>query len=175
MSIIVVFIRHLVDDLLQSVPSSTMPWVACGRLVQENSRCCRNTARAKNKKWRPTSSPPGTPTPSPRCHLLGQRLTIHALRLLAHAGFNPRQAVRFWEGRADTPQTAECSPARAEIQTAHDQSTAAQMARRLIGETHPVHEVRISTLKAELARWEEKRMAARAARDRRRAQEQPQQ
>ena len=56
---------------------------------------------------------------------------------------------------------------RAELQAAHDASSTARIARRLVGgETHPVQEVRIATLKAELERWEEMRIAARAARDR---------
>ena len=56
------------------------------------------------------------------------KLVAHAsYRLLAHAGFDPRQAVRFWEGRRETPQTAECSPARAELQAAHDASSTARI------------------------------------------------
>ena len=106
---------------------------------------------------------PCLPSPSSRALLTD---CMH-FRLLAHAGFDPRQAVRFWEGRRETPQTAECSPARAELQAAHDASSTARIARRLVGgETHPVQEVRIATLKAELERWEDMRLAARAARDR---------
>ncbi|KAI0714330.1 peptidase family M48-domain-containing protein [Cerioporus squamosus] len=90
---------------------------------------------------------------------------VVSIRLLAHAGFDPRQAVRFWEHRADTPQTAECSPARAGEQAEHDASPAVTMARRMVGDTHPVHEVRVSKLKEELNRWEQARQAARAARE----------
>ena len=81
--------------------------------------------------------------------------------------------MRFWEGRRDTPQTAECSPARAAEQQ-QPPASASAMARRMIGETHPVHETRIAKLKAELARWEELRLAARAERDKARARAQPQ-
>ena len=73
--------------------------------------------------------------------------------------------MRFWEHRADTPQTAECSPARAEVKVEHESNSAIAMARRLVGETHPVHEVRVTKLKDELDRWEKVRLAARAARD----------
>ena len=77
--------------------------------------------------------------------------------------------MRFWEGRKDTPQTAECSPARAsEPRPSPDSATA--MARRMLGETHPVHELRVEKLKAELERWETLRRAARAERDRAQAQ-----
>ena len=82
--------------------------------------------------------------------------------------------MRFWEGRRDTPQTAECSPARAVADAATqsqpqppDPNSASAIARRMLGgETHPVHEVRIEKLKAELARWETLRVEARAERDR---------
>ncbi|RPD59975.1 hypothetical protein L226DRAFT_534917 [Lentinus tigrinus ALCF2SS1-7] len=94
---------------------------------------------------------------------------VVSIRLLAHAGFDPRQAVRFWEHRGDTPQTAECSPARAEVEVEHETNGAVAMARRLVGETHPVHEVRVAKLKEELDRWEKVRQAARAARDKERA------
>ncbi|KAI0749415.1 peptidase family M48-domain-containing protein [Daedaleopsis nitida] len=96
---------------------------------------------------------------------------VVSVRLLAHAGFDPRYAVRFWESRTDTPQTAECSPARAEAEAVHNTSATANIARRLRGETHPVHEMRVSTLRAELERWEQRRAAARAERDRLRAKE----
>ena len=75
--------------------------------------------------------------------------------------------MRFWEGRRDTPQTAECSPARADTAAPAapaETSSATAMARRLFGDTHPVHETRVSKLKEELVRWEELRASAREAR-----------
>ncbi|KAJ2985432.1 hypothetical protein NUW54_g10154 [Trametes sanguinea] len=86
-------------------------------------------------------------------------------RILAHAGFDPRHALRFWENRHDTPETAECSPGRAEEAAAPQW----QLTRRLMGDTHPVHQVRVQKLKAELDRWEEERRAARARREAERA------
>ncbi len=87
-------------------------------------------------------------------------------RLLAHAGFDPREAVRFWESRSHGAQTAECSPARAEAAAAHEPGTAAKMARKIMGETHPVHELRIEKLRSELERWERMGRTAREVRDR---------
>ena len=98
---------------------------------------------------------------------------MYDTRLLAHAGFDPRDAVRFWEGRRDTPQNAECSPARAsEPRPSPDSATA--MARRMLGETHPVHELRVEKLKSELERWEQKRQEARLAREKQLALEEKQ-
>lgn len=101
------------------------------------------------------------------------KLVAHAsYRLLAHAGFDPREAVRFWESRSRCAQTAECSPARAEAAAAYEASTAAMVARKIMGETHPVHELRIEKLKSELERWEQMRRAARETRDRERDKQQ---
>ena len=86
-------------------------------------------------------------------------------RLLAHAGFDPREAVRFWEDRSHNAQTAECSPQRAEAFVAQEASSATTIARRIMGETHPVHELRVEKLKSELERWEQKRHEARLARE----------
>ncbi|OBZ72195.1 Survival factor 1 [Grifola frondosa] len=81
---------------------------------------------------------------------------VVSARLLAHAGFDPRHSVRFWEERQDTPQNAECSPARAEAEL----SAAESLQHRWIGSTHPVHTVRVDRLKLELERWEDERRAA---------------
>ncbi|OSD06464.1 hypothetical protein PYCCODRAFT_1360626 [Trametes coccinea BRFM310] len=93
---------------------------------------------------------------------------VVSARILAHAGFDPRHALRFWENRHETPETAECSPGRAEEATAPRW----ELTRRLMGEmgeTHPVHQVRVQKLKAELDRWEDERQAARARREAERA------
>ncbi|EIW57450.1 uncharacterized protein TRAVEDRAFT_37917 [Trametes versicolor FP-101664 SS1] len=92
---------------------------------------------------------------------------VVSARILAHAGFDPREAARFWEARHETPKTAECSPARAEADAVEAQGLS--LPRRWMGETHPVHEVRVTKLKAELERWEAERVAARAKRDAERA------
>ncbi|PIL35685.1 hypothetical protein GSI_02415 [Ganoderma sinense ZZ0214-1] len=97
---------------------------------------------------------------------------IVSIRLLAHAGFDPREAVRFWESRSHGAQIAECSPAHAEAAAVYEASTAAAVARRIMGETHPVHELRIEKLKSELERWEKMRRAARETRDREREKQQ---
>jgi len=78
-------------------------------------------------------------------------------RLLAHAGFDPRQAIRFWESRQETPQTADCSPAHAGDFFAHDESPP----HRWMGDSHPMHKVRVQKLKEELDRWEDERRRAR--------------
>ena len=95
-------------------------------------------------------------------------------RLLAHAGFDPREAVRFWEDRSHNAQTAECSPQRAEAFVAQEASSATTIARRIMGETHPVHELRVEKLKSELERWEQKRQEARMAREKQLALEEKQ-
>ena len=95
-------------------------------------------------------------------------------RLLAHAGFDPREAVRFWEDRSHNAQTAECSPQRAEAFVAQEASSATTIARRIMGETHPVHELRVEKLKSELERWEQKRQEARLAREKQLALEEKQ-
>ncbi|KAF8442289.1 peptidase family M48-domain-containing protein [Boletus edulis BED1] len=79
---------------------------------------------------------------------------VVSARLLAHAGFDARKAVEFWESRQDTPQSANCSCAKpSEPDTRH-------AARPIMGASHPVNEVRIERLKSELVRWElEKRVA----------------
>jgi hypothetical protein len=76
-------------------------------------------------------------------------------RLLAHAGFDARQAVRFWENRQATPKNAECSLTRAESFEQHE-----SLQRRIMGSGHPVNEVRVERLKSELTRWEKERREA---------------
>lgn len=76
-----------------------------------------------------------------------------SLRILAHAGFDPRLAVAFWENREDARKVAECSSA---VQS----ESGWKLARRIMGATHPVHGVRIEKLKSELLRWELERRAA---------------
>jgi hypothetical protein len=79
---------------------------------------------------------------------------VVSARLLAHAGFDARKAVEFWEGRQDVPKSARCSSASTDASP-----DTWNPARRIMGASHPVHEVRIEKLKSELVRWElEKRV-----------------
>ncbi|OCH94358.1 hypothetical protein OBBRIDRAFT_789265 [Obba rivulosa] len=86
---------------------------------------------------------------------------IVSARLLAHAGFDPRHAVHFWEERSgrELARTIECTPATAERWLSEPDS--AQLVRRWMGETHPMSVTRVEQLKRELERWERERMAAR--------------
>ncbi|KZT00805.1 uncharacterized protein LAESUDRAFT_731958 [Laetiporus sulphureus 93-53] len=88
---------------------------------------------------------------------------IVSARLLAHAGFDPRDAVHFWEGRQETPRNAECSPALAEERAVSDQ-TENRLQRLLMGSSHPMNGERVKRLKGELERWEEERRKAREER-----------
>lgn len=81
---------------------------------------------------------------------------VVSARLLAHAGFDARKAVEFWESRQNTPKSAKCSSAKRSDAPPETWNPA----RRIMGASHPVHEVRIERLKSELVRWElEKRVA----------------
>ncbi|KAI0033072.1 hypothetical protein K488DRAFT_78082 [Vararia minispora EC-137] len=70
-------------------------------------------------------------------------------RLLAHAGFDPRRAVRFLARH----QAAECAPGAAGEQRQHG-----HLAMKLFGAGHPLSEVRAQKLERELERWREERM-----------------
>jgi len=73
---------------------------------------------------------------------------VVSARLLAHAGFDAREAVKFWENRSG----AEVECARHETENSDK-----QVARRIMGNTHPVSELRVNSLKKELERWEDVR------------------
>lgn len=75
--------------------------------------------------------------------------------MLAYAGFDARDAVRFWENRAETPRNAECSPGSAK-ETPHP-STTGNLVRRIAGSSHPMNETRVEKLREELQRWEAER------------------
>jgi predicted Zn-dependent protease len=81
---------------------------------------------------------------------------VVSARILAHAGFDARQAVAFWEHKQSAPQAAECS-----LTGRRETSNSSWvLARQITGSSHPVNEVRIEKLKSELVRWElEKRVA----------------
>ncbi|THH33210.1 hypothetical protein EUX98_g978 [Antrodiella citrinella] len=79
---------------------------------------------------------------------------VVSARLLAHAGFDPRHALQFWEQRGDTEETAECTPT-----TAKTNASGVQM--RWSGSAHPLNEVRVAKLREEFERWEKERAKAR--------------
>ncbi|KAH8118036.1 hypothetical protein DFH11DRAFT_873748 [Phellopilus nigrolimitatus] len=90
-------------------------------------------------------------------------------RILAHAGFDARKTVDFWERRR-AASVSECSPQRAAENADFEYDPAAavpgavptrslssRLARRIVGVTHPVHEARVLRLKSELQRWQTER------------------
>lgn len=79
---------------------------------------------------------------------------VVSARLLAHAGFDAREAVTFWEERA---QVKCSSPGR------DRQGNTVQGIR---GESHPLNEVRVSKFREELQRWKDEREAVLAQRQR---------
>jgi len=84
---------------------------------------------------------------------------IVSARLLAHAGFDAREAVKFWENRQSTAKTAECSSTTAEKVNLTPTAGAQTLGLRIMGSSHPVNEVRVEKLKQELLRWETEKQA----------------
>ncbi|KAF9003970.1 hypothetical protein BDQ17DRAFT_1241618 [Cyathus striatus] len=82
---------------------------------------------------------------------------VVSARLLAHAGFDARDTVTFWEQRSG--QAAECSTPKAEIRPS-GVTTRFHQVMSIMGASHPVNEVRIESLRDELARWERERRSA---------------
>ncbi|KAF4613527.1 hypothetical protein D9613_007809 [Agrocybe pediades] len=76
---------------------------------------------------------------------------VVSARLLAHAGFDARDAVRFWEHRSG--DEGECAKPGKTSTEPHS------VARRIMGDssTHPINEMRVNCLRDELARWESER------------------
>lgn len=80
-------------------------------------------------------------------------------RLLAHAGFDARKAVSFWEDRACLP--TECANAESiDVHSAPENQKTLQRIMAHMGSAHPVNDVRVDKLKGELVRWETERRAA---------------
>ncbi|KAJ7593138.1 hypothetical protein C8J56DRAFT_491990 [Mycena floridula] len=79
---------------------------------------------------------------------------VVSARLLAHAGFDARNAVTFWENRSCQP--TECAHAE-EIDSTTSRDN---LSRSIMGSKHPVNETRVECLKRELVRWETERRAA---------------
>lgn len=85
---------------------------------------------------------------------------VVSARLLAHAGFDARDAVAFWENRACTPEHSESKdcvhPGVLDSRMPYSE----RLARQITGTDHPVNDVRVDRLKRELLRWETERRAA---------------
>ncbi|EJD06553.1 uncharacterized protein FOMMEDRAFT_165320 [Fomitiporia mediterranea MF3/22] len=103
-------------------------------------------------------------------------------RILAHAGFDARHMVSFWEQRRDA-NLSECSSSRSAehakdydyegslvvsaLEDGANKSLGVRLARRIVGATHPAHEARLLRLKSELQRWEIERAKAIRRREKR--------
>jgi hypothetical protein len=88
-----------------------------------------------------------------------KKILVRPFRLLAHAGFDPRRAVRFWEDRTELLQASECvaSAAVGHPRRREDQQSRNTFALRIVGSGHPVNEVRVEKLREELDRWRAER------------------
>ncbi|KAF9267722.1 hypothetical protein L218DRAFT_954912 [Marasmius fiardii PR-910] len=85
---------------------------------------------------------------------------VVSARLLAHAGFDARDAISFWEQRAlSVTECAHAEPMEPNY-TGDKLSKSEGLARSIMGTGHPVNEVRVGKLKSELVRWETERRAA---------------
>ena len=86
---------------------------------------------------------------------------VVSARLLAHAGFDARDAVAFWERRHSSSKPSDCGSTIRPSESPVLQE-ARSLAHRITGQRHPVDEVRVEKLKGELVRWElERRVALR--------------
>jgi len=79
---------------------------------------------------------------------------VVSARLLAHAGFDAREAVTFWEER----DQVKCSSPGKDRQ--------GNMVQGIRGESHPLNEMRVSKFREELQRWKDAREAVLAQRQR---------
>ncbi|KAJ7650235.1 hypothetical protein FB45DRAFT_887374 [Roridomyces roridus] len=76
---------------------------------------------------------------------------VVSARLLAHAGYDARRAVDFWQHRSEQ----DCSS-----RVERKDPPSAAFVHSITGSRHPVNEVRVNSLKEELLRWETERRAA---------------
>ncbi|KAF9488981.1 hypothetical protein BDN71DRAFT_371959 [Pleurotus eryngii] len=83
---------------------------------------------------------------------------VVSARLLAHAGFDARHAVRFWEKRSEFGKS-ECGHADKDKVELSSASTR-MLPRQIMGSSHPMNQVRVERLRSELDRWEAERRAA---------------
>jgi hypothetical protein len=89
--------------------------------------------------------------------------------LLAHAGFDPRRAVQFWEGRAEVSPVTDCVACSGAAfdrevrgkdqsqQQGQQQQQQRTFPLKIVGSGHPMNEVRVEKLRGELDRWRTER------------------
>ncbi|KAG6890122.1 hypothetical protein C0992_003075 [Termitomyces sp. T32_za158] len=77
---------------------------------------------------------------------------VVSARLLAHAGFDVRDAVRYWENQSSNSKPVDCG-----TNTYGEPSLDERLAMALWGQAHPVNELRADALRQEIARWEDER------------------
>lgn len=97
---------------------------------------------------------------------------VVSARLLAHAGFDARDAVKFWEERGGRwGECASVEPALNHLDEERKRGAEEEegegkggsvrgLARMIVSATHPVDEQRVERLKEELQRWEVERLKA---------------
>ena len=74
------------------------------------------------------------------------------IRILAHAGFDSHNAIRFWERRSD--EEVEC----ARVGKCQDEDL--HLERKISSAAHPIGQQRVKYLRDELDRWEQERRQA---------------
>jgi len=85
---------------------------------------------------------------------------VVSTRILAYAGFDARDAIKFWETRATQETEPECHPV-VKDQVAHHAKFHDKGLSGLVRTGHPDRMKRIAILRQELQRWEDARKAAR--------------
>jgi len=79
---------------------------------------------------------------------------IVSTRILAQAGFDARNAIRFWERRSD--EEVEC----ARVGKSKDEENGQHLERKITSANHPIGQQRGQNLRDELDRWEQERRQA---------------
>jgi len=85
---------------------------------------------------------------------------VVSARLLAHAGFDSRKAVQFWEDRAEAYHGSECVASAAfdrEHRETRENESQRTFTLKIVGSGHPMNEVRVEKLRGELDRWRSER------------------
>jgi Zn-dependent protease with chaperone function len=83
---------------------------------------------------------------------------IVSARLLAYAGFDARDAPKFWEDRGIPSKMSKDSST--SDNTVPPRGNNDSLVRRIMSASHPINELRVSELKKELDRWRAERVAA---------------
>jgi Zn-dependent protease with chaperone function len=79
---------------------------------------------------------------------------VVSMRLLAYAGFDARDAVRFWQKRIEVNPNAECTTKRSDCPVSNSKMA---LTHKITGDDHPLAETRILRLREELQSWDEQR------------------